>query len=125
MVTVGDRLMFCALLIAMLYTMTQCNYPLELLPVMFLASPPVVVAVSAQDSEYAGIAVLLSIAALGQRGSQQRADAGYNTRLERVYRWILIVFAVSVMTLSSVLSFLRTDVPGQHVSFNLDYRFRF
>jgi len=91
-------------------------YMIEVLPLIFLFTAPVAVAVSATDSEYAGISVLLSIATLGQLSSQQRADAGYTTAIERAYRWALIVSAVMVMISGSGLSFLRTDVAGLHFS---------
>lgn len=85
-------------------------YAIELLPSFFLINAPVAVAVSATDSEYAGVAVLLSIASLGQLGSNQREKAGYKTGVERAYRYTLIVVAVFVLTVGSGLSFLRVDV---------------
>jgi len=92
------------------------NYAIELLPMTFLVVAPVALVVSATDSEYAGIALLLSIASLGQLGTQQRAAAGFATVLERVYRWTLIVSAVLVMAMSSGFSFLRTEVSGLHLA---------
>jgi len=91
-------------------------HSVDILPIVFLFTTPIAVAVSAMDSEYAGIAVLLSIASFGQLCLQQRADADYITRLERAYRWTLIVSAVLVMALSSGLKFLRIDVSGLRFS---------
>jgi len=101
---------------------TRCTYMLDFLPPLFLFSAPISITVSATDSEYAGIAVLLSLTSLGQLALQQRENAGYNTYIERTYRAILFVSAVGVMAMSSGLSFLRTDLSGLHLSSEQDSR---
>jgi len=95
---------------------TVNKYMIEFLPLIFLATAHIAVAVSATDSEYAGISVLLSIAALGQVGCQKRSEAGYKTGVEYAYRGILIVYAVAVMIVFSGLNFLRTEVSGLRLS---------
>lgn len=90
-------------------------YVIELLPLFFIINAPVAVAVSATDSEYAGVAILLSIASLGKLGSDAREKAGYKTPVERGYRYTLIVVAVFVLTVTNGLQFLRSDVRGLHL----------
>lgn len=87
----------------------------DLSPLLIWPAIPKAIAVSSIDSEYSGISLLFSVPFLAQIVSTSRAKAGYDVRIEKIYRLILIYLAILTLYFGDGLNFLRSEMSELHL----------